>query len=328
MKTEVLQPTEENIARAAEVIKRGGLVAYPTETVYGLGADVFNAEAIKAVYEAKQRSLSKPLIVCVSDVDMMKRVVKNFTPAAKTLIDRFMPGALTVVLDKAEGIPSEVTSGNDNIAVRIPDNDIALKLIRAAGTPICAPSANTSARPSPTLAKHVVDDLDGRVEVILDGGQSKLGIESTVVDVRNVPKILRSGGVTRESIEAVLGVTVETERKEGDFNHSSYSPRAEVMFSAFYDGMHRTIIDKYDELIKGGFNPVIMCLSSRKNFYGARHTYLMGNSYEEYAHNLFLTLRKADDEGYTAILAEGVPPEGIGSTLINRLIKSSGGQII
>lgn len=327
MKTEILKPTEANITRCAQIIREGGLVAYPTETVYGLGADIFNEGAVKAVYEAKRRPTNKPLIVCVSDIAMLERVVKSVPTKARALIKAFMPGALTLVLDKADDVPCAVTCGDKSIAVRIPDNAVALELIRRAKTPICAPSANTTAKPSPTLASHVKDDLDGKIQAILDGGQSKIGIESTIVDVRGEPKILRNGGISKAAIVEVIG-EVFSERKDSDYTARSYSPRADVMFSAYYDEMHKSICDKYDALLAIGKNPVILCITARKGFYGKRHCYYMGETYDDYAHNLFAMLRRADDESYDTVIAEGVAPEGIGESLINRLIKSSGGQII
>lgn len=326
MKTQILQVDDVSIQLAAKGIVDGKTVAYPTDTVYGLGANALNEEAVKKVYSAKGRQITKPLIVCVADKAMFKRVVQKITPTASKLIDLFLPGALTLVLPKSDIVPSVVTAGGANIAVRIPKSDIALKLIRYAGVPITAPSANTSSKPSPTLAKHVQDDLNGKIDYILDGGACDIGIESTVIDLTGKPRMLRSGGVDLEAIEKVVG-KVEVERHETNYA-KQYAPKASVYFSAFYDEMHHTICDRYDMLSMRGQTPVILCVSDRNKLYGKRNYYDMGDSYDDYAHNLFAALRRADDDGYNAVIAEGIPAGGIGDTLINRLIRSSGGQII
>lgn len=327
MITEKLKPTNVNIMRCASRLKAGGLVAFPTETVYALGADATNGKAVKKVYEVKGRPLDKPLIVAVSKKQDIDKVAKNIPQAARVLIDKFMPGALTLLLDRADCIPDEVTAGTNTVAVRIPDNETALKLIELSGRPIVVPSANTSDKPSPTLASHVIDDLDGKIEFVLDGGASKIGIESTIVDTRtDPPTVLRGGGVSSDEIEAVIG-KVEFKR-EPTYATSGYVPRAEVLFSAMYDGMADNINARYDKLTSQGRSVVILCLDDNAEHYGQRNLYTVGKTYSDYAHNIFALLRKADADNFDTVIAEGVESKGIGSSLINRLIKVSGGQII
>ncbi|MBD5132766.1 MAG: threonylcarbamoyl-AMP synthase [Clostridiales bacterium] len=324
--TEILQPNDLNIMRCASELKAGGLVAFPTETVYALGAVATDPQAVKKVYDVKGRPLDRALIIGVAKKSQIKTVVKNVTPSAQKLIDEFMPGALTLVMDKADCVPDIVTAGSQSVAVRIPDNPIAQKLIELTGSPVVVPSANTSNKPSTTLAEHVKDDLNGKIKYILDGGQTEIGIESTIVDVRCTPPvILRVGGVTVESIERVIGpVTMKRE----NVKQSAYTPNAEVLFSAYYDGMTDNIISRYDYLVEKGVSSVILCLDGNRKAYGDRKVITVGADYAAYAHNLFASLRSADAEHYETIIAEGVDPEGIGSSLIARLIKLSGGSII
>lgn len=325
--TKILQPTDANILRCASRLKAGELVAFPTETVYALGAAATNAEAVKRVFAVKGRPLDRPLIVAVAKKSDIPKVVKNITPAARALIDKFMPGALTLLFDRADCIPDAVTAGGESVAVRIPDNKIAQKLIELTRAPVVVPSANTSDKPSPTLASHVYDDLDGKIEYILDGGPSEIGIESTIVDARiSPPAVLRVGGVTVEQIESVVGPVVAV--REQVRHGSVYTPNAEVLFSAFYDGMTDNIISRYDSLADRGVKTVIVCLDGNRAAYGDRDALSVGNSYTDYAHNLFAVLRDADAKHYETIIAEGVDPKGLGASLIARLIKLSGGQII
>lgn len=325
MKTNILKPTEENIALCANAIKAGELVAFPTETVYALGCDAKNGAAVKNVYTVKGRPSDKALIVAVAKKSDISTVVKSIPQKAHTLIEKFMPGALTLVMDKADCIPAEVSAGTDSVAVRIPDNKIALRLIELSGTPIVVPSANTSERPSPTLAGHVKDDLDGKIKYILDGGASDIGIESTVIDMRNdPPTVLRVGGVAVDDIEREIG-KVECKRESTKL---AYTPNAEVLFSAYYEGMERNIAAKYDALEANGVSAVILCLDGNREKYGNRNVYTVGADYKEYAHNLFALLRRADGLHYETVIAEGVNPFGIGKSLVARLVKLSGGLII
>lgn len=312
--------------RCAAALKAGELVAFPTETVYALGAIATDGAAVEKVYAVKRRSKDKPLIVAVADRSQIASVVKNIPPKARKLIDIFMPGALTLVFDRADIIPDIVTSGTSSVAVRIPDNAIAKKLIELAGAPVVVPSANTADKASPTLARHVKDDLDGMIEYILDGGASQIGIESTIIDIRTEPPtVLRAGGVTIAEIASTIG-PVKLQREE--VKACGYTPNAEVLFSAFYDGMVQNICDKYDMCERQGKSAVIICLDGSVPAYGKRKLYSVGIDYAAYAHNLFAALRRADSEHYDVVITEGVNPVGIGESLVARLIKLSGGMII
>lgn len=325
--TMILQPTAENIALCANALRAGELVAFPTETVYALGAAATDENAVAKVFDVKGRPRDKGLIVAVSDKSRIRDVVKEIPKKARALIDEFMPGALTLVMEKADCIPSVTTAGGSSVAVRIPDNPVALKLIELAGCPVVVPSANTSDKASPTLASHVKDDLDGRIRYILDGGASEIGIESTIVDVRTEPPtVLREGGVTASRIEKLIGA-VAFKREPAKLS-GGYTPNAEVLFAAYFDGMAQSIMSRYDELARRGTQAVIFCLDGNADKYGARRIYKLGKDYREYAHNLFAALRRADAERYETVIAEGVDPEGIGEALIARLIKLSGGMII
>lgn len=324
MNTQILDPSVANILRCATRLKAGELVAFPTETVYALGAVATDENAVKKVYDVKRRPADKPLIVAVSKKSAIDTVAVNIPDKARLLIDKFMPGALTLLLDRAPCIPDAVTAGSNTVAVRIPANDIAIKLIELTGKPVVVPSANTADKASSTLAAHVKEDLDGKIEFILDGGQSEIGIESTIIDVRTEPPIVvRGGGISVAQIEEVIG-KVQVRREKP----AERLPDVDVMFSAYYDGMVGTICAKYDAIKAEGKKPVIMCLDNSKALFGERNTISVGTSYEDYAHNLFAVLRKAESLRYDAVIAEGVGSEGIGASLIARLIKISNGQII
>lgn len=333
METKVLKPTRENIRICGDAIKRGELVAFPTETVYGLGADAMQRDAAKKIYAAKGRPSDNPLIVHVDSIGAMSAVVEKIPPVALRLAARFMPGPLTLVMKKKSVVPDEVTGGLGTVALRIPLSQTALSLIRAAGTPICAPSANTSGAPSPTAANHVLADMKGKIPYILDGGACKIGIESTVIDVTGkVPRLLRPGGLPVEKIKEIVGeleiVTDGSVALCPGMKYKHYAPKAEVFFSAYYEKMTEAICDWYDGIVSRGGKPVVLCLDENSEKYGKRDVIKIGANYEEYAHNLFADLRLADEKGYGYVIAEGVPDRGIGNSLINRLIKSSGGRII
>ncbi|MCH5163264.1 MAG: threonylcarbamoyl-AMP synthase [Clostridiales bacterium] len=325
--TKILQPTAENIVLCAAALKAGGLVAFSTETVYALGAVATDAKAVERVFEVKGRPKDKPLIVAVSKKSDIQKVAASIPEKAKALIDKFMPGALTLLLDRAETIPDIVTAGGNTVAVRIPNNATALRLIEITGKPVVVPSANTTDKPSPTLAIHVKDDLDGKIEYILDGGASEIGIESTIIDVRTEPPtVLRVGGVSVDEIEKAIGA-VAFKRENVAFS-SRYTPNADVLFSAYYADMANNICTRYDEIVSQGKKAVIICLDGNREKYGDRNVFTAGGEYSDYAHNVFALLRRADSERFDAVIAEGVKPEGIGKSLISRLIKVSGGNII
>ncbi|MGI6298621.1 MAG: L-threonylcarbamoyladenylate synthase [Saccharofermentanales bacterium] len=222
-----VNPDDSALLPAAELLRAGQLVAFPTETVYGLGADAFNPEAVRAIFTAKGRPADNPLIVHVASTDELADVVRELSPLARLLIEKFMPGPLTLVLPRSARVPDIVTAGLDTVAVRLPEHPVARRLIELAGVPLAAPSANRSGRPSPTLAKHVLEDMKGRIPMIVDGGPSDFGVESTVLDVTgSVPVILRPGAVTIEELQEVAGeiLTVESAAAAAQSDPGTYAP--------------------------------------------------------------------------------------------------------
>ncbi len=333
METVILKADRKNILKCAEMLRNGDVVAFPTETVYGLGANALDGDAAKKIFKAKGRPATNPLIIHVADKHQIDDVA-YVSDAAKKLIDKFMPGALTLVLPKKSNVPDIVTAGFDTVAVRMPDHPVALRLISEAGVPVCAPSANTSARPSPTQAEHVYDDLNGKIPVILDGGMCPLGLESTIVDMtKTPPKVLRAGAVDIDKVAAEIG-ELDTEKVMVDTLSAlkvpvGYVPKAELVFSAYYDNMSEVINKYYDSSENmHGSRPVIFCRNENADKYGDRKVMLMGGSVTEYAKLLFERIREAEKSDYNLIIAEGVPMGGMGTTLLSRLIKLSGGKVI
>ena len=238
MKTEIITVNPDNInlvyiKDAAEKIKDGGLVAFPTETVYGLGADTFNPKAAAKIFEAKKRPLEDPLIVHIAQQNELYKLTENIPDMALKLADEFWPGPLTLVLEKSKNVPDIVTAGLDTIAVRVPANRVALALIKFSETPIAAPSANLFGRPSPTAAQHVLDDLSGKIDIVIDGGRASVGVESTILDLtQNPPVILRPGGVSVEELDRVInGVKIYRQDKilSPGMYPCHYSPKAKVI---------------------------------------------------------------------------------------------------
>lgn len=333
METKIVSPTSKNIALCSDELRAGGLVAFPTETVYGLGANALDERAVKSIYDAKGRPGDNPLIVHLFDRAQIQEYAAEVPAYAEALIREFMPGPLTLVLKKKAVIPDCVTGKMGTIAVRLPSHPVARLLLRACNLPVCAPSANTSTKPSPTTAKHVLADLGGKLPYILDGGSCKIGVESTILDVSGTqPRLLRLGGVPCEELEKRLGQLEIVKSSDvplcPGMKYKHYAPKAEVLFSAYYGGMHETICARYDRLVEVGKNPVILCLHANLGRYGDRNCMDVGQSYDEYAHNLFYDLRLADERRFNVVIAEGVEDTGIGAAIINRLVKASGGQII
>ncbi len=333
METVILKPSEENIAKCAELIRKGETVAFPTETVYGLGASALSSRAAEKIFAAKGRPATNPLIIHVADKAQIEAVAET-DDKSRRLIDALMPGPLTLVLPKKSVVPDIVTAGFDTVAVRMPDHPVALALIREAGVPVCAPSANTSSRPSPTMAQHVYDDLCGRVPVILDGGKCPLGLESTIINMtESVPRIMRAGSVDSSDIERVIG-SVNKESVMIDSladikTPAHFVPKAELTFSAFYENMCSVIIGYYDTVaLLRGRRPVILCTAEHAAEYGGREISVVGESVSDYASCLFEKIREAEKNNYDLIIAEGVPLGGIGTTLMSRLMKLSNGNVI
>lgn len=333
MKTEIFVPTKENYEKCGRLIRAGELVAFPTETVYGLGANALNPEAVKKVYLAKGRPSDNPLIVHIASPDDIDKVARSVPDKARLVIEKFMPGSVTVVMPKRPEIPDCVTGGLDTVAVRMPLHPVALDFIRACGVPICAPSANTSTRPSPTLASHVYDDLGGKIAAILDGGACSVGVESTVIDfVGDTPRLLRAGGMPLEPLEEVIG-KIQREVKSDKplcpgMKYKHYAPTCDVTVVMPGEKQQQKTIDLYDKLVSEGKKTVILSLDGHILAYGDRNIFNVGADSREYAHNLFLLLRECDKVGYDAAIAEGVTDQGYGLSVMNRVCKSAGGKII
>ncbi len=338
------QPDVNVVRAAAAIIKKGGLVAFPTETVYGLGADALNAEAVLAMFAAKNRPLDNPPIVHVADESDVFKLTEAVSAKAEALIESFWPGPLTLVFQRSNLVPDVTTAGLETIAVRMPSHKVALALVRESGTPIAAPSANLAGKPSPTTAQHVFEDLNGRIDAILDSGAAKIGVESTVLDVSvDPPMLLRPGGMPLEALRKAIGevklhpfitatseIPVEKARSPG-MRHRHYAPKARVILvegvvpavmanikqltSACWLEDKRVGVLATDETAWAYEADVVKSMGSRRNL-------------DAMAANLFRLLREFDQDNLDVIIAEGVPTDGLGLAVMNRLRKASGYNII
>ena len=347
MKTEYVDLREgkdikEGVKKAAEIIKRGGLVAFPTETVYGLGANGLDENAVPKIYEAKGRPSDNPLILHISKLDEIEDIVKEIPKSALILAEEFWPGPLTMVFKKSERIPYRTTGGLESVAIRMPSNKIARELIKAAGVPIAAPSANSSGRPSPTKAAHVIYDLDGKIDMVIDGGEVDIGIESTIVDVTGeVPVILRPGFITEKMLSEAIG-RVEIDEvvkslnpdkdlkpKAPGMKYRHYAPRGKM---TIYKGSHSKVVERINEEISKleGKKTGVLATDETKSYYKADIIISLGSREdgESIAHNLFDALRKFDDEDVEFIYSEGFDENKLGFAIMNRLHKSAGYNII
>ncbi|HHX23028.1 MAG: L-threonylcarbamoyladenylate synthase [Tepidanaerobacteraceae bacterium] len=333
------QPEIEKIKEGARIIREGGLVAFPTETVYGLGGNALDEKVARKIYAAKGRPQDNPLIVHIYSVSQLDMLVKEIPKKAAILMDKFWPGPLTIIFNKKDSVPHGTTGGLDTVAIRMPDHSVALKLIEEAGVPIAAPSANISGRPSPVCASDVAEDLSGRIDMILDGGSASVGVESTVLDIsEEVPMILRPGGVNREDLEMILGcVEVDPGLAPGEHPRSPgqkyrhYAPRATMtVVQGSLENQVRTIIKLTEEFEEEGYKVGIMATAQ------TRHQYLKGcvmsvgdrTAPLTISSNLFTILRKFDRLEVDKILAEGISEDGIGLAVMNRLYKAAGYNVL
>ena len=333
MKTQLLPATDENLALAARLLAEGELVAFPTETVYGLGAHALDKEAVLGIFAAKGRPADNPLIVHIHDRSQLDGICEVNDQALR-LMDAFWPGPLTIILPRKAAVPNEVTANLDTVAVRMPSHPVALALLAACKLPIAAPSANRSGKPSPTSARHVFDDMDGRIPLIIDGGESDVGLESTVISlVGEKPCILRPGGVTKAMLEEVLGpvdlagsILRPLEKGEKALSpgmmYKHYSPDGQVTLiegeeSAVVEALRRLCAHAASE----GHRACVMCFTEHVNALADCHPHDIGSKDDptEVAHRLFATLRGLDDEKMDVIFSEVVPPEGVGLAVMNRL---------
>ena len=327
-----LNINRELISVAAEVINNRGLVAFPTETVYGLGANALDGNAVAGIFEAKKRPLDDPLIVHISEKIQLNSLVKEIPSEAEKLIEKFWPGPLTIILEKSNLVPDIVTTGLKTVAVRMPRNPIAKSLIEESKVPIAAPSANLFSRPSPTIAAHVLEDLKGRIDIILDGGQTEIGIESTVIEfTRDNVYLLRPGGIVPEEIEKLLGKKVITQ-ETGQRMESSpgkypkhYSPLAEMVIvecSSLQSDKTRELAEKIKIT---GKSVGILAVQENENKYKEFDLKILGpsNDAKICAARLFRMLREFDAKGIDVIIAEAIPIDGIGLAVMNRLTKAA-----
>jgi L-threonylcarbamoyladenylate synthase len=342
-KVDAKNPNEAVLLAAADIIKAGGLVAFPTETVYGLGADGLNSCAAKKIYQAKGRPSDNPLILHISNVSQLNRLVADITPLAYKLMDKFWPGPLTMIFKRSSIIPDIITGGLDTVAIRLPINCIARKLIEYANTPIAAPSANSSGKPSPTRASHVQYDMDGKIDMIIDGGAADFGLESTVVDVTgDVPIILRPGAITLEMLIEAVGVakmdpailskpSENLKPKAPGMKYKHYSPKAKI---TIVEGEAVKVADTINNLIataiKSGKKAGVMATLQTQALYQSDYVFVAGdrNHPETIAANLFKLLRKFDYLEFDVIYSESFSHSDMGAAIMNRLEKAAGYDIV
>ena len=330
------KPSRERIRDAAKIIREGGLVAFPTETVYGLGADALNESAVRKIFEVKQRPMDDPIIVHISRDNTLQLLAAEVPEVTFKLVKKFWPGPLTLVLKKSKIVPAVVTAGLDTVAVRMPSNKIAHMLIEEADVPIAAPSANLFGKPSPTTAEHVRQDLYGKIDMIIDGGQTEIGVESTVLDLTvSPPMILRPGGVTHEELESILGEVklhpsvrrrkkvLEVVKSPG-MKYRHYSPKADVILVEGKSGedIERKVAKLVDEYRREGKRVGLLSLVKEMKI-EADVCIFLGNSPEEVARNLFSSLREMDEKKVDLIVVGGIEEKGLGLAIMNRLRKAS-----
>lgn len=335
---------EEDAAlrRAGEIIRNGGLVAFPTETVYGLGGDALNSASSQKIYAAKGRPSDNPLIVHICRLEDMEAIVSRVPPEAVRIAEAFWPGPLTMILHKSELVPPETTGGLDTVAIRFPSDRTARKLIEYSGGYVAAPSANRSGRPSPTLAKYVAEDMDGRIDMLIDGGQVGIGLESTIVDLTVSPaQILRPGYVTREMLLSVLGeVDTDAAILQSDsgqaprapgMKYRHYAPRGELVIVEGASEDVTAYINRQvsEDRVKGARTGVI-CTKEAEAQYAADVVKPVGSRDDEesVARHLFAVLRELDDEKVTKIYSESFESPGLGQAVMNRLLKAAGYRVV
>ena len=358
MKTKIIEiehpqkPRDEELLEGARILREGGLVAFPTETVYGLGANALNEEAARKIYEAKGRPSDNPLIAHVSCMEEVYPLVSQVSEKAKKLMDAFWPGPMTLIFPKSDLVPYGTTGGLDTVAVRMPSDPVANRLIALAGVPVAAPSANTSGRPSPTTAQHVLQDMDGRIDMIIDGGPVGIGVESTIVDVSvETPTVLRPGAITMEMLEEVLGevqidpailgpVSADLRPKAPGMKYKHYAPKADLTLVEPEDGdmespdslerMTEKVRQLAEEKLAEGFRVGIICTDESRQTYPKGLVRSIGSRTrrETVAHNLYALLREFDDLKADYIFSESFPEDHLGQAIMNRLSKAAGYHIV
>lgn len=347
METKWIEIDENNIEKEAVqeagcIIKNGGLVAFPTETVYGLGGDALNKESAKKIYAAKGRPSDNPLIVHICKWDDLKKIVKKIPDSAKALADAFWPGPLTMIFEKNDLVPDETTGGLSTVAVRYPNHKTALAFIEAAGGYVAAPSANVSGRPSPTEGKYVYEDMNGRIEMILDGGLVGIGLESTIVDLtEEIPVILRPGYITEEMLLKVLGevktdptilnVAADMAPKAPGMKYRHYAPKGELtIVSGEMDKVVETINDQVKQAMDKGLKTGVIGTDETVGQYHAHSRKSVGKRLDEasIARRLYQILREFDDEEVEILYSEAFDQTGVGQAIMNRLLKAAGHKVL
>ncbi|MBQ9936648.1 MAG: threonylcarbamoyl-AMP synthase [Lachnospiraceae bacterium] len=332
----------DSIKEATLILKNKGLVAFPTETVYGLGGDALDGEAAARIYAAKGRPSDNPLIVHIADTKAVYELASEVPEKAKMLMEAFWPGPLTIILPKKNIVPDGTTGGLDTVAIRMPSHPVALELIRESGLYIAAPSANTSGRPSPTLASHVMEDMNGRIEMILDGGAVGIGIESTIVDLTvDVPVILRPGFITKSMLEEIIGeVTIDPALIEPDPNlrpkapgmkYTHYAPKGEL---SIVEGATSNVVAKINELVSeridAGFNAAVITTLENADRFDCENILVAGDRAqgETIAAKLYQVLRQCDELDVDYIFSEAFNDGELGGAIMNRLLKAAGHRVI
>lgn len=349
MKTKLIKIDPENIdlqklKEAANALRKGEIVAIPTETVYGLGADALNPGAVEKIFKAKGRPSDNPLIVHIADREWVDRLTRSIPEKALVLMDKLWPGPLTLVMRKSSIIPGIITAGLDTVAIRMPEHPVARELIRLAGVPVAAPSANVSGRPSTTTAQHVIDDLEGKIHMVVDSGSSRVGLESTVLDITvEPPVLLRPGGITPGQLEELIGpieidrtilakTSLENTPKAPGMKYTHYSPDAQVVIIRGSDMKKQ--VEKITQLAKehreAGRSVGICSTDQTTKSYSDFFALSMGDrsNPETIAARLFALLREFDGRGVDVIIAEAVEEHEVGLAIMNRLIKAAGYDII
>jgi len=333
---------EVELKKAAKYIKESGLVVFPTETVYGIGANGLSEDAVSKIFVAKGRASDNPLILHISNFKMLDEIAGNINNIEKKLMEAFWPGPFTIILPKKDVVPYNTTAGLDTVAVRMPKNEIALKLIEEIGLPIAAPSANISGRPSGTNINDILDELNDKVDAIIDEGNTDIGLESTVVRViDNIPIILRPGKITPEDIKRVVGCVkldknLYSEPDKSDkvlspgMKHRHYAPKSNCVL--VYSDENNNIVRQIKKMLLDNSNKKIVVLSTTENKdnYNADVVLDLGSrfKYEEISQNIFTILRKVDDYKADLVIIEGIPKEGLGIAIMNRLIRACGYNVV
>ena len=348
MNTKIIQINRENftdaeLAEAAEILRNGGLVAIPTETVYGLGANALDESASKKIYEAKGRPSDNPLIAHISCMDELSALVSEIPEAGRKLAEKYWPGPLTMVFPKKDIVPYGTTGGLETVAIRMPSDPVANRLIKLAGVPVAAPSANTSGRPSPTKAEHVVEDMNGKIEMIIDSGEVGIGVESTIVDVSGkVPMLLRPGAITMEMLRETLGeveidpailgpLSADVKPKAPGMKYRHYAPQAEM---TLVEGEMEHVVEFINQesklALEAGLKVGIICTEESRESYQCGMLKVIGSreNEESVAHNLFAVLREFDDQKVDCIFSESFSKDRLGQAIMNRLCKAAGYHIV